>query len=332
MAWQVSWVTALVSPLVTHQRPVDIDGYMALLVVVVVAELLAPRREALTMALVTLVPLWLWTAPHYEHSATVTAVLALATGATQLLKDRASTGRTLVEQRAAIAAGEARQVVLEERARIAREMHDVVAHRMSLMVVQAESAPYRTEGLPGNVRAELQSLADVARQALEEMRGLLTVLRTDEPDGTVPQPGLADVPDLVASAAVLYLGRRRHTDRPHNVPFVLLGAGVLWFGWFDFNAGSAGSAGSVAVAALVITQLGACAGMVTWMVIEWVRRRKPSGIGIASGAVTGLPAITPASGYVPSWAALVIGLGAGGLRYGAVQLSWPSSASPTPSL
>ncbi len=123
-----------------------------------------------------------------------------------------------------------------------------------------------------------------------------------------------------ALAAVLYIGRRHRLDRPHNVPLVLLGAGILWLGWFGFNAGSAGSAGSVATSALVNTQIGACAGMLTWMGIEWARRRKPSGIGIASGAVAGLAAITPACGYVPTWAALIIGGTAGLICYGAVQL------------
>ena len=123
-----------------------------------------------------------------------------------------------------------------------------------------------------------------------------------------------------ALATVIYLGRRHKVDRPHNVPFVLLGAGILWFGWFGFNAGSAGSAGSVAVAALVNTQIGASAGMLAWMAIEWVQRRKPSGVGIAAGAVAGLAAITPASGYVPTWASLVIGGGAGLLCYLAVRL------------
>jgi Amt family ammonium transporter len=123
-----------------------------------------------------------------------------------------------------------------------------------------------------------------------------------------------------ALATVLYLGQRRQLDRPHNVPLVLLGAGILWFGWFGFNAGSALSAGSVATTALVNTQLGASAGMLAWMAVEWVQRRKPSGVGIASGAVAGLAAITPAAGYVPTWASLVIGAAAGILCYGAVQL------------
>jgi Amt family ammonium transporter len=101
---------------------------------------------------------------------------------------------------------------------------------------------------------------------------------------------------------------------------VLLGAGILWFGWFGFNAGSALSAGSVATSALVNTQLGGSAAMLAWMTVEWWRRGKPTGAGIAAGAVAGLAAITPASGYVPPWAAIIIGAAAGLLCYGAVHL------------
>jgi Amt family ammonium transporter len=123
-----------------------------------------------------------------------------------------------------------------------------------------------------------------------------------------------------ALATALYLRRQRPVDKPHNVPLVLLGAGILWFGWFGFNAGSATSAGTVAAYALVNTQLGASAAMIAWLAIEWWRKGKPSGIGIAAGAVAGLAAITPASGYVQPWAAIVIGLAAGLLCYGAVHL------------
>jgi Amt family ammonium transporter len=123
-----------------------------------------------------------------------------------------------------------------------------------------------------------------------------------------------------ALATALYLRRRHQLERPHSVPLVLLGAGILWFGWFGFNAGSALSAGSVAGYALVNTQLGASAAMLAWMGFEWWRRGKPSGVGIASGAVAGLAAITPASGYVPPWAAIIIGLAAGTLCYLAVHL------------
>ena len=123
------------------------------------------------------------------------------------------------------------------------------------------------------------------------------------------------VHELAGSAALataLFLRRRHQLERPHSIPLVLLGAGILWFGWFGFNAGSALSAGSVAASALVNTQLGGSAAMLAWMAVEWWRRGKPTGVGIAAGAVAGLAAITPASGYVPPWAAIIIG-GAAGL-------------------
>jgi ammonium transporter, Amt family len=123
-----------------------------------------------------------------------------------------------------------------------------------------------------------------------------------------------------ALATALYLRRSHQLEAPHNVPLVLLGAGILWFGWFGFNAGSATSAGTVAGYALVNTQLGASTAMLAWMGVEWWRRRKPSGAGIAAGAVAGLAAITPASGYVQPWAAIIIGAAAGLLCYGAVHL------------
>jgi Amt family ammonium transporter len=123
-----------------------------------------------------------------------------------------------------------------------------------------------------------------------------------------------------ALATAFYLKRSHQLEQPHSVPLVLLGAGILWFGWFGFNAGSAVSSGSLAGYALVNTQLGACTAMLLWMGVEWWRRRKPSGVGIATGAVAGLAAITPASGYVQPWAAIIIGAAAGLICYGAVNL------------
>jgi Amt family ammonium transporter len=123
-----------------------------------------------------------------------------------------------------------------------------------------------------------------------------------------------------ALATAFYLRRQHQLERPHSVPLVLLGAGILWFGWFGFNAGSATSAGTVAGYALVNTQLGASTAMLAWMFIEWWQKGKPSGVGIAAGAVAGLATITPASGYVQPWAAILIGLAAGLLCYGAVHL------------
>src|ERR1700735_851411 len=98
-----------------------------------------------------------------------------------------------------------------------------------------------------------------------------------------------------ALATAIYLRRSHQLERPHSVPLVLLGAGILWFGWFGFNAGSALSAGQVAGYALVNTQLGACAAMLVWMGIEWWRHGKPAGVGIATGAVAGLAERHPAS-------------------------------------
>ena len=116
-----------------------------------------------------------------------------------------------------------------------------------------------------------------------------------------------------ALATAIYLGRRRGTEGlvPHNVPFVVLGAGILWFGWFGFNAGSAFGAGALASSAFVNTQLGAAAAMLAWLIAERARFAKGTMVGAATGAVAGLAAITPASGYVQPWAALLIGAAAG---------------------
>ena len=96
--------------------------------------------------------------------------------------------------------------------------------------------------------------------------------------------------------------------KPTNIPYVLLGAALLWFGWFGFNAGSALAANNLAVSALVTTNLAAAAAAVSWKLADGVRKGKPSAIGMATGAVVGLVVITPAAGYVSVGSALVIGL------------------------
>lgn len=121
---------------------------------------------------------------------------------------------------------------------------------------------------------------------------------------------------LSAVAAALMIGRRRdikeqNSPRPNNIPFVILGTALLWFGWFGFNAGSALAANEIAVSALVVTNLSASAAAVSWMLVDWVRKGKPSAVGISVGAVAGLVAITPAAGYVGASASIIIGLGAG---------------------
>jgi Amt family ammonium transporter len=99
--------------------------------------------------------------------------------------------------------------------------------------------------------------------------------------------------------------------KPTNIPYVILGAGLLWFGWFGFNGGSALAADNIAVSAVVATNLAAAAASVSWMIMDWGIKGKPSAIGIAVGAVCGLAAITAASGYVNFMAAVIIGLVAG---------------------
>ena len=107
--------------------------------------------------------------------------------------------------------------------------------------------------------------------------------------------------------------------RPHNVPMVMLGAGILWFGWFGFNAGSALGAGGLASSAFLATQLGAVGAMLAWLALEKFRHGKATAIG-ATGAVAGLVAITPAAGYVAPMPALLIGLIAGLVCFTAVEL------------
>jgi Amt family ammonium transporter len=99
--------------------------------------------------------------------------------------------------------------------------------------------------------------------------------------------------------------------KPTNIPYVILGAGLLWFGWFGFNGGSALAADNIAVSAVVATNLAAAAAAVSWMIMDWLIKGKPSAVGIAVGAVCGLAAITAASGYVNFTAAVIIGLVAG---------------------
>ncbi len=114
------------------------------------------------------------------------------------------------------------------------------------------------------------------------------------------------------------LGYPRRRSLPHNLTMTMLGTGLLLFGWFGFNAGSALAAGHVASVAFMATMLGAAGGAVGWVVIEWIHGGKPTALGVASGIVAGLVAITPAAGFVAPWAAIVIGAVSGAICYSAV--------------
>jgi ammonium transporter, Amt family len=127
-----------------------------------------------------------------------------------------------------------------------------------------------------------------------------------------------------ALAAILYLGKRRGFSTeafvPHNVPMVILGAAILWFGWFGFNAGSALSANGLSASAFAATHLAAATAVIGWLIPETIKHGKPTTIGAATGAVAGLVAVTPAAGFVEPWAAILIGLAAGAVCFAAVDL------------
>ncbi|MCP4485965.1 MAG: ammonium transporter [Gammaproteobacteria bacterium] len=124
---------------------------------------------------------------------------------------------------------------------------------------------------------------------------------------------------VAAIVTAMVIGNRRGFPKtammPHNMTMTVTGAGMLWVGWFGFNAGSALSAGSDAGMAMLVTHISAATGAFTWMMIEWIRFGKPSALGVVTGMVAGLGTITPASGYVGPAAALLIGFAAGNICY-----------------
>lgn len=149
------------------------------------------------------------------------------------------------------------------------------------------------------------------------------------PDGWLGTRGALDfaggtVVHLSSGAAALVcalvIGRRNRPGPPHNLTLTLLGAGMLWFGWFGFNAGSALASNDNAALALVNTHLAAAAAAFAWAVSEWIKQGKPTALGVASGLVAGLVVITPAAGFVGPMSAVLMGLIAGPVCYGAVVL------------
>ncbi len=150
--------------------------------------------------------------------------------------------------------------------------------------------------------------------------GFLTGEALDFAGGTV-----VHVTSGISSLAILvYLGKRRgygfDSIEPHNLTLTLLGAGLLWFGWFGFNAGSALAANEIAAVAFITTLIAPAAASLTWMAVEWMHAGKPTAIGFASGILAGLVAITPAAGFVTPMAAIPIGVISGIICYMAVEL------------
>jgi Amt family ammonium transporter len=124
-------------------------------------------------------------------------------------------------------------------------------------------------------------------------------------------------------AAAIVLGKRLSVqggngDHPHNIPMVVLGGGLLWMGWFGFNGGSALSSGGLASQAFANTHIAAALAAITWGLVSWLHQGRPSVLGLISGGIAGLVAITPASGFVDTTGAIVIGIGAGVICYGGI--------------
>jgi signal transduction histidine kinase len=207
LAWRVGWVAFLVSPLTGYYWwggwpwcPVQVP---ILLVVFCLAGIRQQRLVLWWMWGLTLLAWWLWAGTdrpnpvaHLLGTFAFTALAVAVDSASS--RRRAHAALTVLAERTELS--QAQLTVLEERTRLARELHDVVAHHMSLIAVRAETAPYRLTGLPDSVQAEFVALSGAAREALVDMRRLLGVLRQEEQAGLAPQPQLSDLPDLVESA------------------------------------------------------------------------------------------------------------------------------------
>jgi signal transduction histidine kinase len=204
LGWRIGWLALLLAPLVPGQWrggwPWGPAQLLVLLAVFCVAGVRYRRPVLWWMWALSLIPWWLWLVTDRTGLTgpfTATIVFTAGTIALDSIGSRWRTQRALAAQTERADVERARRAVLEERARIARELHDVVAHHMSLIAVRAESAPYRLGDLPESARAEFASLSEVAREALAEMRRLLGVLRHDQPAGLAPQPQLSDLPALI---------------------------------------------------------------------------------------------------------------------------------------
>ncbi len=207
LGWRIGWLGLLLVPLL-HGRwwgglPWD-PAQMAVVVTVVCLAGIRNERPVLCwLWALTLVPWWLWAGR--QGLGLVTAALgSLAFAVMAVAVDRVGSERrarrALADQADQTELERARLAVLEQRTQFVRELHDVVAHHMSLVAIRAESAPHRLGALPEPVRAEFGALSGSAREALADMRRLLSLLRSDQPAAHAPQPGLADLRGLIGTA------------------------------------------------------------------------------------------------------------------------------------
>ncbi len=196
LAWRIGWASLLLVPLLSLDNAIRAPLALATLVCYWVAGLRHGRAAAWAMSLLNLLPVWVLMRGQERPLLTTVALLVVQVALDATIVSR-RTGHALAEQIAQGELDESRRALLEERTRIAREMHDVVAHHMSLIAVQAETAPYRLDDLSESVKSEFAALSATAREALNDVRRLLGVLRSDGPAERAPQPKLDDVATLV---------------------------------------------------------------------------------------------------------------------------------------
>jgi signal transduction histidine kinase len=230
LGWRIGWLMMLLAPLTADTRtwpggaPWDTVQIPVLLVVACAAGMRHRRPLMWWIWALTVIPWWLWllawnASPDLTGNLVIAIAFTAATVAVDNLGSRRQTQQALADQAALTTQERARRAVLEERSRIAREMHDIVAHHMSLIAVRAETAPYRLSGLPEAVRDEFGSLSADARAALADMRRLLGVLRDDQPAGRAPQPQISDLPALIdASRQAGVQVELSLPTVPHQVP------------------------------------------------------------------------------------------------------------------
>ena len=231
LAWRIGWLALVTVPLIPARWlggwPWSAPQLLALLVAFCLAGVRYQRATLWWMWALTVIPWWLWLQVKIVNlngpvGATITFTLVAI--AVDSIGSRLGAQRALAIQTERAETERARLAVLEERTRIAREMHDVVAHHMSLIAVQAETAPYRISALPDSARTEFASLSAAAREALADMRRVLGVLRHDQSSGLAPQPQLSDLPELVE--ATRRAGVAVELSAPPMLDRVPIGVGV----------------------------------------------------------------------------------------------------------
>lgn len=202
IAWRLGLLAAVLIPATVNPAGID-GGQFAVLVVIFCAAAATAERIVLWWMCVLMVALsWLWVpfGGSLQRTGTATAITVALAVAVDAVHGRRRARQELAVEAEHVEREQAHRAVLEERARIARELHDVVAHHMSLIAVQAETAPYRINDVPDAVSAEFGAISNAARHALSDMRRLLGVLRNEEGTARAPQPQIEQIPELIDTA------------------------------------------------------------------------------------------------------------------------------------